>query len=426
LTPDFFKLIIEITILLIGSLMLVLLLAAVGRRILHGRKYQKLDVLRAVIKSRLIELTEANGLDQCLSDLRSSPKSIKWRAAEDVLLALIDEEQRRETAKELLGKLGYISYYEGKLESRNIITKSAAIDKLGKMQSVSSTDKLVHMLEHENIEIVSVAIRSLSKIGSIDALKSILERCPKLLRTSLIAKKTVEAFLLNFGMPAVPVIIEHIKGSEDAGCKASLLEVLSHMRTRETLPVAVENLKSEDAEVRAKALKIIASAALDTEDFDWEHVVALTHDPVWFVRLHAARALGNKKYVKAVSALAKLLRDEKWHVRNAAAAALTQMGNAPLDVFLEVLSIDDAYVRGSVCEEIQKTDYVSRLIENLGSYDRDVYGKSREILEVMRSLDFCTPFSQYLEHGDDEKIKLEVEMILKKIRDMSAFLRHSP
>ncbi len=414
MTTTLFKLIIEITIALVGSLMLALLLAAIGRRILHGKRYRELDLLRALFKRRLMQSIKANELDHALSDLRSHPKSTKWQAGEDVLLALIEDETYREMAKELLGKLGYVSYYENKLKSRNIITKSAAIDKLGKMQSASSTNKLVQMLEHENIEIVSVAIRSLSKIGSMDALKSILERCPKLLRTSLIAKKTVEAFLLNFGMPAVPVIIEHIRRSEDTKLKASLLEVLSHMRTRETLPVAVENLKGEDAEVRAKALKIIAGTASEIVDFDWEHVVALTRDPVWFVRLHAARALGNKKYKKAIPSLARLLRDEKWHVRNAAVVALTQMGDAPLDVFLDVLSIDDAYIRGSVCEEIQKTDYVSRLIENLGSYDKEIYEKSRDILDVMRSLDFCTPFNKYLEHGSNEKIKLEIEVILKK------------
>ena len=68
MTISLFKLIIEITISLIGCLVFILLLAAIGRRILHGKRYRELDVLRAVFKSRLIQLMKASELDQALSE----------------------------------------------------------------------------------------------------------------------------------------------------------------------------------------------------------------------------------------------------------------------------------------------------------------------------------------------------------------------
>ena len=408
------ELALQIGILVIILFIFVLLLAAIVRRLLHSRQYEKLDRLRDFSRGKLVDLMQSEEVFQKISDFRSRPKSIKWQAIEHVLLDLIHEEQYRENVRKLFDELGYIHYYERKLKSANVITRASAIDKLGKMQSVSSADKLVYMLDSKDIEIVSVAVRSLSRIGCMEGLKGILERFPELLQKSLVARKTTEVFLLNFGPRAVPVLTDHARKTDIPGIKASLLEVLSQMRDKEALPLAIQNLKNENAEVRAKALKVIATTAVDVESFDWEEVVPLASDPVWFVRLHASRALGNKKYKKAANVLAGLLFDESWHVRNAGAMALTQMGDTCLDIFLDVLRSSDPYVKGSVCEELQKTNYVNNLIENLSSDDTDIYTKSSEILDIMYSMNFRTPFIRYMDKGEDNRIKEKIEGILEK------------
>lgn len=411
---EILKLGLLVTISIIVLSMVILLFAAVLRRIYNSRKYRQLDELRDLYRKELKDLflSEADPGDG--SDFIAPPTSIKWEAIENVLLDLMDDENYREKAGALLDRLGYISFYEGKFDDRNVITKAFAIDKLGKMRSASSTDKLIPMLKHDDIEIVSVTVRALCKIGSLEGLKGILDRLPVLYEKSLTARKTVEAFLLNFGNRAVPMLLEYAGQSNNAAIKASLLEVLSHIRAGEALPMAVEAFRDEDPEVRAKALKVVATTAVDEDSFDWEQVIPLVNDPVWFVRLHAARALGKKKYPKALDVLGKLLLDENWRVRNAGAVALTNMADASLDTFADVLRPDDSYIRASVSEEIQKTRYVDRLIENLESADGNIREKSREILDIMCSIGFQTPLIRYMETGENEKIKKVLGGILRE------------
>lgn len=408
------KLVLQIVISLTALSIIVLFVAASIRRWLHARKYKQLDELREHFRREVANVIQSGEMERLTAQFQHPPQSLKWIALEEILLELMNEENYRGNVKELFKTLGYGAYYENKLKSSSIIAKASAIDKLGRMQSVGAVPKLATALGSDAIEIVSVTIRSLSKIGALEGLESILERLPELFQKSMVTKKTVETSLLNFGPRAVPMLIEAVRTVSDDAVKASLLEVLCQIRDTRALPLARENLQSEDAEVRAKALKVIGATAPDYEEFDWDCVVASVRDPVWFVRLHAAKALGNKKYEKAIPALAELLLDEKWFVRNAAATALTRMGNAALIEFLRVLKSSDTYARGSVCEEMQKTNYVGRLIENFASSDSIIYEQSREVVDIMCSLKFCTPFTRYLEEGDNEEIKGKIRNLLKR------------
>ncbi|RJP65402.1 MAG: hypothetical protein C4532_17720 [Candidatus Abyssobacteria bacterium SURF_17] len=408
------KLILELVISLTILSIIVLFLAASIRRWLHARRYRQLDELRDNFRREIPELIRSTEMEQLKAQFQYEPKSLEWIALEEVLLELMSEEGCRDKGREFFNALGYGAYYEDKLRRSNIIIKASAIDKLGKMQCVAAVPKLVTALDSNAIEIISVTIRSLSKIGALEGLRGILERLPDLFQKSMVTRKTVETYLPSFGPGAVPMLIESVQAASDPAIKASLLEVLTQIRGVSALPLARACLQGEDPEVRARALKLIGTIAPEQEEFDWDCVVASARDPVWFVRLRAAKALGNKKYEKAIPALAELLLDEKWFVRNAAATALTRMENAPLGEFLRVLRSSDTYARGSVCEEMQKTNYVDRLIENLASPDNVVYEQSGEIIDVMCSLKFCTPFTRYIEQGDNEEIKGKIRNFLKR------------
>ena len=167
-------------------------------------------------------------------------------------------------------------------------------------------------------------------------------------------------------------------------------------------------------DVRATALKAVITNAQDIRGFIGKKVVRLTQDPEWYVRLHAAKVLGELRYAKELDAIGKLLLDSNWHVRTAAVASLTKMGNASLEVFLKTLRAqqDDFYVVGSICEEIEKNLFVFRLFENLKSGDQQVRQQSREILEIMYAIDFYSPFLEYMTSGDDEEVKKEISRIV--------------
>lgn len=394
-------------------LIVVLLASAVLRRIVHGTRYRQLDRQRPLCRKELEGLLVSGAISRRLYFFHARPGSVRWLAVEDALLDLINDGGYRDAVRRLFDELGYMAYYEGRLRSSNAITRASAIDKLGRMRSVASVSRLLGMLDSDNAETMAVTIRALSRIGSFDALEGILKRLPGIVGRSLATQKTVTAFLINFGPPAVPMLMELAEKERDPAISAIVLEVLSQLRSRKALPLAVKGLDDESPEVRAKALKLLDRTAPEEGDLDWNRVKEMLDDKVWFVRLHAARAVGSKKYEEAVPDLVKLLADDSWRVRNAAATALTNMGDTALDAFLDVLRSDDTYVKGSVCEEIQKTGYVSRLIDNLQEgKERKAREKSREILQTMCEMNFRSPFHLYIERGESEEVKTQIREIL--------------
>jgi len=106
--------------------------------------------------------------------------------------------------------------------------------------------------------------------------------------------------------------------------------------------------------------------------------------------------------------------DGNWQVRNAAATAVVLTSDDPTGIFLDTLGATDRYAKESVCEEIQKTDFVYRLIDNLDSPVRETYEKSREILKIMASLGYGTPFREYLKSGADDRIRKELTLIVQE------------
>ena len=394
-------------------LLLFLIIAVVLRRILHARKYKELDKQREFYNEKLWTAFHSGQALQEITFFSASPVSVKWQAIEDVLLSFMSDEVLKEDVKSMFGRLGYISYYEKQMK-KNYIVKAAAIDKLGKMFSDASVGVIVGQLKDKNPEVIAVSIRALSRIGDINGLKSLLDFLPQLVEKGLVSRKTIETSLVNFGKGAVPVFLDYGKRSLNPKIIAFILEALSNLDDKRTLPFAAEKLKNTDPEVRSKALKAIGMIAADSTDFDGQLVLPLLEDPVWFVRLQAAKVLGNLKCEKkCFDTLAGLLLDEKWQVRNAAATALTKYGNASLEIFLKALQYKDQYAKESICEEIEKTNYVYRLIENLASDNREIYSKSREILNIMHSLNFVTPMVEYMQRGGRDKISSTLERILQ-------------
>lgn len=410
---EFLKLIIFAIISLAVFFSFLLFSAGVIRRVVQKRRYLELDRLRVELHPHLKKLLQDKFSQQDIARLRAPAGSTKWLAVERVLLEIAEKEGLFENAREVFRELGYVSYYENKVDGKNSIAKASAIDKLGAMRSIESTEKLIRMLRADSAEIVSVAVRSLSKIGTHEALLAILESLPRLLQQSLIARKSAETCLLRFGNSAVPVLIESARNRGDI-IKASLFEVLSQLRDKRAIPLAVESLQSDNPEIRAKALKTIETSADDSDPVDWPKVAALVEDPVWFVRMLAARAVAKHRYNGTVSLLAKALFDENWHVRSAAATALAKKGSLALPVFLEVLRSDDTYAKNSVCEEIQKNGYIKMLIGAFDNGEKDIFAGMKELAEAMGSMGFRTPFVEYLMAKGNGKTKEEKAETLDK------------
>lgn len=407
----------QILIAVIAFILLIILTvlgATIYRRAAALRRYRILDRNRERYGKRCRELIDEGKSFDEFSSFAFPSRSAEWHAVEHVLSSLLEDRKYESAGVALFDQLGYRSYNERMLGNHDAIAKSSAVEKLGRMRCEASTAKLVPLLEERNAEIIPVTVRALSKIGTREALEAVLERLPGLYSRSLVSRKSIESSLRNFGPAAVADLVRYGERYGDPFSRASVMEVLSILGAPEALPFAFRNLDHEDSEVRAKSLKVIGATGGGLPPGEKDRVLPLLDDPVWFVRLQAAKALGILRHDKAVPLLAKRLVDANWQVRNAAVMAVVLTSDDATGIFLDTLGATDRYAKESVCEEIQKTDFVYRLIDNLGSPDRERYGRSREILRIMVHLGYGTPLREYLKSGPDEGIRKELTLIVQE------------
>jgi HEAT repeat protein len=393
----------------------LLLITSVLRRAYKEQKYRKLDHLRKVFDTKIRESLASGTILSTQSELMARPKSNAWQAIEDILLPLINVERYQDEVQKLFSLLGYVSFYEKQVESSDVQMCALGVDKLGRMKSEASIPKLVALLDKKNPEIVSVVVRSLSKVGGRAALQAIVERLPVILDRSTMTRKAMGMALQAFGADAIPYLVEQKTGRDNLWIVSCILDILSALPPDpRSARLAAEHLSSTNVEVRSKALKVLGRAEnIHMVQNLPELILPLLQDPVWFVRLQAVRSIRVLGHEGAMAPIGELIFDPNWQVRNEAAQTLILRGERSLDVFLGVLTGTDRYAKDSICEEIEKTNFSGQLINNLKADDRNLQNKSYRVLAIMHSLGFSTPLREYLAREGDETEKELVRGMMK-------------
>ena len=123
-------------------------------------------------------------------------------------------------------------------------------------------------------------------------------------------------------------------------------------------PNLIELTWDPDANVRAAAVETLGARdgpAVETA------LSARLADNEWFVRVHAARAVGHVVGAEAAPSLARLLSDQRWWVRAAAKDALRGMGSDAVPSLLASLTHDDLFARNGAAEVLQDVGFVDFL-----------------------------------------------------------------
>jgi HEAT repeat protein len=403
-----------IMIVVVIAFCLLFLSMAVVRRLYNAHKYRVMDDLRRKCLSELHNYIDAKtSMNRYVKHFQEQPGSKKWIATEDNLFSLINDTNSHDIACQLFEQLGYVDYYIKVLNSRKVIARAAAVSKLGRMESSRSAGPLLVMLDTENPEIIALTVRALGKIGDTAVLLKLMNKLPALLNKDLVTKKTIDSSLVAAGPRITPILLGYGKTCKDKGMIASLLGILSAFPVnREVYDFAVSHLAHTDPEVRTKALKVIAPCEKELGILHEGVLPPLLKDPVWFVRLQAVRTLGSQQQKENSQAIANLLLDEKWQVRNAAAMALTLLGEGAIDAFWTLLKSNDRYAKESVCEEMQKSNFVDILLELLTNSQGTNVVKAREILTVMAACGFSSPLKEFVATTKDAIRAKEINLII--------------
>jgi HEAT repeat protein len=403
-------------IIIVFCLIFTSVLISVIRRVGNKRRYEKLDRLREKFRTEILKIITSGSIDRFVHNEKIPAGSLEWVAREEVLFELCEREEHKNHARKLLDIFGYTKHYHAQLLSRgSFIRLSAAADKLGRIGDPSAIEPLFQLLNHKKSEVATVALRALCRIGTNNALHHVLFALPTLLKDRSVTVKAIQTSLFLFGPWAGEELLQYAGKTDDPEILAVILETLiAFPARREIFEFTLTKLAHKDPEVRGKALRVLAHSDSESSSCDPQVFLPLLSDPVWFVRLQAAKTIGKIRCEKFIEMLKKLALDERWQVRDAATLSLVEIGEASVDAFLELLETTDRYAKESISEEIQRTGFVLDLIEYLGGADLERKAKAERILTSMHQVGFSTPLREAIETSKNRpEISAELTKILQ-------------
>jgi HEAT repeat protein len=411
------RLVLIVAIVSVLFLIIGFVLASVSRRYRNERRYAIIDRLRERFRVKLADIDSIDSIDRfSVSQWQAAVRaeSLEWIALEDVIYEMSERKGQKAFARRLFTSLGYTSYYQSRLSQRSPINLSQAVDRLGRIGDPSSLEPLSKLLDHEKEEVSTVAFRALCRIGNQSALNRLLDALPRLMKKGNVSLKAIQTSLLLFEPWASDPIMQYAQKTGDPKILALLIETLIGFPARkEMFELAVPLVSHADPEVRGKALRLLGREENVNFSCDPNVFSPLLSDPVWFVRLQAAKTIGKMKCDNFIEMLKKLAIDEKWQVRDSAAFALSELGEFSIDAFLDLMSTPDRYAKESICEEIQRSGYVLGLIEYLGDQESDRKTKARSILRSMHQLGFSAPLRDALDNDSTSpQVRTELTSIL--------------
>jgi HEAT repeat protein len=106
----------------------------------------------------------------------------------------------------------------------------------------------------------------------------------------------------------------------------------------------------------------------------------LLRDPVWYVRVHAARSVGALGLISEAGPLAELLADREWWVRSAAKDGLEALGPRAEETLIATLDHPDRFARNGAAEILQNEGFVDATVAGLLDTRRPVDADRLELL----------------------------------------------
>ncbi len=229
----------------------------------------------------------------------------------------------------------------------------AALRALARTNHPACRTLLPAALADVDVEIAGTAVRSLGDVGSPWAVGELVHA----LRQGAYSRSRIAAQLERLAPAPGPHLVPLLDDADPSVrfWAATLLGPYPALAT----PALVARAADPDPNVRAAAVETLAGRRGKRP---LAAALALLEDPMWFVRVHAARAVGRLGAPADVAHVVPLLADERWWVRSAAKDALRTLGLGAIDVLHETLDDPDVFARNGAAEVLQDVGYVDTLI----------------------------------------------------------------
>ena len=215
-------------------------------------------------------------------------------------------------------KLGLTARWTRAMHDRRWWVRAEAIRALGLVREQERVPALLESLDDDHEEVRAAAVDALGRIGDPRCGTALLAR---LRDESRHQRARVLEAIRALGPSMVPVLLAHT--GEHPADTAMTADVLGTVGGTAALESLLGWTASDDAAVRAAALRAIGSIGVDDRSFFY--ALRGLDDRAADVRAMAARALGRSRRQSAVSCLAAHLDDE-WLVAAHCATGLRGLG----------------------------------------------------------------------------------------------------
>lgn len=353
----------------------LLVLVAVVRRV-QGRKFfHFLDQLRQLVSPRLhLMLQEGLSYEDGLKALQQLAASFPLRALESVLLESELASRQIATLRRLCEDLGLVKVWQDQLQlgmarlpgwtgwierfkPLRFVSRVRAARNLGLIEHQSSWPLLVRALDDPDPEVQWAATRSLGAIREPASFAALARRLESQVLSTTEGATGCSARATRSSMTRFPLrcaaALASMLDHKDTAVRLEASEVVRVMLDRaagasprrpqftvgggDFPPELAEKFLTglsfdSNPDVRARTASVLGFVA------GWraEAVLArLLSDEVWFVRLHAVRALAQPRFQFLASRVARLLTDSYWRVREAATQTLLAQGGAGVSELMQ-------------------------------------------------------------------------------------------
>jgi HEAT repeat protein len=200
--------------------------------------------------------------------------------------------------------------------------------------------------------VAAAGIRTLGDMGDDWAIDILIDA----LRRGQGSRSRIAAELEQLAPAPGRRLVPLLRDSNPAGrfWGATLLQSYSDLAG----PTLVELTWDQDPNVRAAVVETLGTRSGKSIE---TALLARLDDSEWFVRVHAARAVGHVVGAEAAPSITRLLADERWWVRTAAKDALRGMGSDAVPSLLSLLTHEDLFARTGAAEVLQDIGFVDFL-----------------------------------------------------------------
>lgn len=178
-----------------------------------------------------------------------------------------------------------------------------------------------------------------------------------------------------------PIICDEVvKLTNNPGPKVRFwaVKILSKLKPHQHIKKITELLKDGSADVRAASCECLGEIGSPEDKTALRDCLK---DQVWFVKMHAVRALHKILGPLAIPEVIPLIRDNNWLIRDSVKQALKAHIDASLPSIEELMRASEDQVKADCIEVLEESGFLEALFKDIFSQDEKLRQKSRQILE---------------------------------------------